>query len=361
MTCGPTVLFADRLPPLVGGMEMHAGQFIEHFAGHPRFPLVGVVTRDDHTRNCLLVEGQREVIDLVGLPERFDPGVVFFNSGRWIEDLRDLRRAFSRATFIYRTGGNEILKAPLEHRNVPDHHERLALWVDTLNDTIDVLITNSAYTEARLQAAGITCRFERVVGGVNQPRVCPRRPVGGPIVFVCAARFVPYKRLDLLVDVLAELVLRGHDLILRLAGDGPLFPEILDRIAHTGLGDRVSLLGAIDNKSVCSEIAQADFYIQLSCDVLTAVPGGTYVHAEGMGRSILEAISCGTYVIAGHSGALSEIVTDYRGMLVDQKSAVAIADRIEPLLASQPRGVPTTEYDWNLVFARYERLWEKLP
>ena len=82
MTCGPTVLFADRLPPLVGGMEMHAGQFIEHFAGHPRFPLVGVVTRDDHTRNCLLVEGQREVIDLVGLPERFDPGVVFFNSGR---------------------------------------------------------------------------------------------------------------------------------------------------------------------------------------------------------------------------------------------------------------------------------------
>ena len=348
------------MPPLIGGMEIHAGQFITHFARHPRFPLLAVVTRDGQARNRLLIDGRQEAIDLCDLPGRFDPKVVFFNSGRWIEDLRDLRRAFPRAAFTYRTGGNEILKAPVERRPISDHQGRQAFWANTLNDTIDVLITNSAYTEARLRAVGLTCRFERVVGGVTQPSPRLRCAPEGPTVFFCAARFVPYKRHDLLIDVTAELVRRGHNLLLRLAGDGPLLPEAQDIVARAGLGERVVFLGAIDNDGVCREIARADFYIQLSGDIVTPVPGGTYVHAEGMGRSILEAISCGTYVVAGQSGALAEIVTAHRGLLVELDAAAPIAERIEPLLISQPRGVPTNEYDWSRVFQRYERLWENL-
>lgn len=361
MRYGPTLLFADRLPPLVGGMEVHAGQFIAHFAGHPRFPLLCVVTRDGATQNCLIIDGRREAIDLRELPGRFQPEVVFFNSGRWIEDLPDLRRAFPQAVFTYRTGGNEILKAPVERQEIPDHRARLAFWANTLNDTIDVLITNSAYTEARLRAVGLTCHFERVVGGASWLGAVPRGAAGGPIVFLCAARFVPYKRHTLLLDVITELVRRGHNLILHLAGDGPLLGEVRDRVAQAGLADRVRFLGAIGNEEVCRQIAQADFYIQLSGDIVTPVPGGTYVHAEGMGRSILEAISRGTYVIAGQSGALPEIVTANRGLLVQVSSAASIAEQIEPLLLLRPRSIPTDEYSWGHVFERYEQLWEQLP
>lgn len=35
---GPIVFFADRLPPLVGGVEIHAGAFVAHFTRHERFP-----------------------------------------------------------------------------------------------------------------------------------------------------------------------------------------------------------------------------------------------------------------------------------------------------------------------------------
>ncbi|MBK6534181.1 MAG: hypothetical protein IPF99_32820 [Deltaproteobacteria bacterium] len=54
--------------------------------------------------------------------------MVFFNSGRWIEDLPRLRASFPRALFVYRTGGNEILKAPLERVVIADHLARQAHW-----------------------------------------------------------------------------------------------------------------------------------------------------------------------------------------------------------------------------------------
>ena len=80
------LFFADRLPPLIGGMEMHARYFIEYFTHHQRFPLVGVITKDCEGNDSLLSSGP---IDIHDLPKHFDPSVIFFNSGRWIEELEE--------------------------------------------------------------------------------------------------------------------------------------------------------------------------------------------------------------------------------------------------------------------------------
>jgi len=358
----PVLLFADRLPPLVGGMEMHARYFIEHFAGHPRCPLVGVVTRDAQGRDCLADGPRREPIELAALPTRFHPEVVFFNSGRWIEDLPRLRESFPRSLFVYRTGGNEILKAPLERARLADHPARQALWAGTLNRAIDLLITNSAFTEQRLRALGVECSFARCVGGVNVEalRDVGREPRPSATVF-CAARFVPYKNHALLIDVVRALVSRGLDLRVRLAGDGPLLEDARGRVRRLGLEHVVDFLGVLDNEATCREIARADLYMQLSSDQPTEVPGGSYLHSEGMGRSILEALSAGTFVVAGRSGALPEIITREHGLLVELGDAASIADQVEPLLRSPPaRRDVTNQYAWSHVFERYELLWEEL-
>ncbi len=362
MTTEGVLLFADRLPPAVGGMEMHARYFIEHFAGHPRFPLLGVITRDDQARDCILKEGLRIPIDLGELAEVFIPAIVLFNSGRWIEDLVRLREIFPSALFVYRTGGNEILKASLDRIHIPSHKTRQGFWVGAINRSIDLLFTNSAFTEERLRSIGVGCRFARFVGGVNIHAVsqAERAAGAGPQIWFCAARFVPYKNHHLLLEVARILADRGIGFELRLAGDGPLFADTRSQVIDSGLQERVTFLGVLDNLAVLEEICRANMYIQLSSDHVTAVEGGSYVHSEGMGRSILEALTAGTFVVAGNSGALPEIVTVDRGLLVDLTSAREIADCMEPLVrASLPRASPSSEYSWQGLFSRYEHIWEQ--
>ena len=343
----PVLLYADRLPPLIGGMEQHAGALLAHLRGHPRFPLAGLITKD--------ADGN----DLEAHPVCAPPAILFFNSGRWIEELPDLRRRWPQALFVYRTGGNEILKAPLTGVHLPDHRARQAFWAATLTATIDLLITNSAFTEGRLREIGVGCPFARCVGGVDQDALSPipRQPC--PPTLFCAARFVPYKNHALLLHTTRLLLDQGHDLRLRLAGDGPLLAPTRALAARLGLDQAVTFLGALDHSPTCAEIARADLYVQLSGDVPTAVEGGSYLHCEGMGRSILEALSAGTFVIAGHSGALPEIVTPDRGRLVPLTSAEGIAAEIGPLLAAPPRPPPTPAWAWPHIFEHYERLWEE--
>lgn len=342
-------LYADRLPPLIGGMEMHAQYFIRYFKAHSRYPLVELVTKD--------VVGE-DLISRLAHSEK-KPSIVFFNSGRWIEQLPELKAQYPEAQFIYRTGGNEIIKAPLMQQKIQCHKERQAVWVSILNETVDVLITNSHYTEQRLLNLGVRCDFQRCVGGVD----CSIRPQkkfdNSTLRLFCAARFVPYKNHHLLIDVIQGLHARGIFCELYLAGDGPLLVDIKNRITQSSLSEYVHCLGVANAEQVAEQIGLAHCYIQLSSDTTTQVTGGEYVHAEGMGRSILEAISYGTYVIAGRSGALSEIVHADRGCLIDLAKSDSICDQVAEALSAMPTVLSgTQEYDWSHYFKHYEGLFE---
>lgn len=350
------LFFADRLPPLFGGVEIHARYFIEHFTDHPHFPLAGIVTKDKGGKDCLVTKEGLEAIEIEELPKRFQPGYLFFNSGRWIEQIPFIKQLFSTAGFLYRTGGNEILKAPLEYQKIDDHSLRQSYWVKTLNQTIDLLITNSDYTEKRLRQLGMTCPFHRCVGGVNVSalKTSSLPALDLPIVF-CAARFVPYKNHSLMLSVIRELIVRGHKFQVRLAGDGPLLKQAQEQALKDHLTSVVTFLGPLDHAQTCQEIVRANIYMQLSGDQEIEVPGGSYIHSEGMGRSILEALTAGVFVVAGRSGALPEIVTQDQGLLVDLKSCYQIADEIEPLFRCLPKRKPfSPRYSWTHIFKSYE-------
>lgn len=353
------LLFADRLPPLTGGMEMHAKYFIEYFFGHPRFPLLAIISKDSEKRDILLWKGTTEIINFEILSQRFNPELIFFNSGCWIEGMERLKEMFHQTKFIYRTGGNEILKAPLVQKKIPNHLSRQNYWKDTINRNVDLMITNSTYTESRLHKLGIITPFIRCVGGVNVDALkYSKRYFQDCKTIFCAARFVPYKNHLLLLDVFHQLRSRGFDVALRFAGDGPCFGNAKKYASDLGLDSAVNFLGVLDNEKVCQEIAQADVYMQLSADILTEVPGGSYIHSECMGRSILEAITAGTYVIAGRSGALEEIVSSDRGSLVDLDPPLAIANKIEDVFRSLPaRPSFCKDYSWKTLFKRYEEIF----
>lgn len=354
------LFFANRLPPLIGGMEMHAKYFIEYFKEHKNFPIIRIVTKNGDGNDCLILDNQTIEIDIAKLDKNLNPEIIFFNSGRWIEDLTKIRSIFPNSKFFYRTGGNEILKAPLVVNNNPDHKKRQLYWVREINNNIDILITNSLYTEKRLDNLGITKPLKRFVGGVDVSGFKNTKYKKNNITTIfCAARFVPYKNHSLMILVIKELALSGLKFKVKLAGDGPLLYKIKQQVEEYNLDSIVEFLGNLDNSESCQEIFNADIYMQLSKDEITKVEGGSYIHSEGMGRSILEALSAGTFVIAGKSGALPEIISHPYGLLIDlNEGEKKIANQINPIIQNPPaRTKVRNDFTWDKIFTGYEKLF----
>jgi glycosyltransferase involved in cell wall biosynthesis len=355
------VLLAGKLWPEVGGMEAHGDNFRRYFAGQQEFPLRGTITFSEQGRQVLIDEHGRH--EFPNIPQLLSTAeVVFYNSGHWITELEIHRRAAHGSCFCYRTGGNEILKADLPNPAPEKHTDRQNFWVRTLNASIDYLITNSVYTEDRLKKIGIHARFARFSGGVTQSVQRTRASRPDIRVFFCAARFVPYKNHQLLLETMVELLRAGERVELRLAGDGPLYEAIKTIAAYSDFPEAIVFLGRVNNEQVMAELAGADYYIQFSSDLPMPVSGGSYVHSEGMGRTILEAISTGTYVIALEAGAIPEVVTPDRGLLLREATAATLAKIIQPLLTKPtPRPTPPTHLGWSSVFEGYTKLWRHAP
>jgi glycosyltransferase involved in cell wall biosynthesis len=360
------LFFADRLPPEIGGMETHADYFIRYFSQHPAFSLAAIVTRDFVGNDCLLEGLQKEPVQLGHYLENLQkhPEIVFFNSGRWIEDLDTIRHYLPNSKLIYRTGGNEILKAPLEKTKIPLLKDRQVVWRDQINRNINYLITNSDFTERRLSELGINqSKFRKCVGGVNttysEAHLQRERNPSDPKVFLCTSRFVPYKNHSTLIDVFNELRNRGNRFILLLVGDGPLLNDSKAKVNRLGLQDQVLFPGVFTNEQVLVSMIDSDFYVQLSTEYETILQGGSYIHAEGMGRSILEAVSTGTFVITTRTGALPEIISEQEGILVDVTNTPLMVRLIEGLILDTPRiKKPTNNYSWQNYFRVYETIFE---
>ena len=65
------LFFADRLPPLIGGMEMHAKYFIEYFINHSKFPILSIITKNLKGQDCIILDGKLKLINLNKLEIKF--------------------------------------------------------------------------------------------------------------------------------------------------------------------------------------------------------------------------------------------------------------------------------------------------
>jgi glycosyltransferase involved in cell wall biosynthesis len=124
------------------------------------------------------------------------------------------------------------------------------------------------------------------------------------------------------------------------------------------LEGRTEFLGSLSNEETCAAIANADYSLHLSNDEPTSVRGGSYLHCEGMGRAVLEAITAGTFVIAARTGALPEVVGPGSGTLVDELRPESVARALARVVRESPRRRPWSDlYSWVNYFSAYEGLW----
>jgi alpha-1,6-mannosyltransferase len=159
-------------------------------------------------------------------------------------------------------------------------------------------------------------------------------------LLIYTGRFAPEKNLHLLAHAVG-LLGQGHALI--AVGSGPAPPA----------GERVLVLPPARD---CHSLAR----IVASCDV--------YVHAgdqETFGLGVLEAMACGTPVVAAGAAGLAELVRG-AGRLVDERSGGAWAEAIKASLdgdnCTQRRAAlaRAQQQDWPHVLSQMTRRYAAL-
>src|SRR5262249_34957635 len=123
------------------------------------------------------------------------------------------------------------------------------------------------------------------------PSAAGRRQRGGGRA-VHVSNFRPVKRVAWLLRAF-ELATRGTSALLTLVGDGPDQGACRTLARELGIGDRVRFLGERD--ALPELLAEADVFALSSSE-------------ESFGLSALEAMSCGTPVVATRVGGVSEVV-----------------------------------------------------
>ncbi|MFD9498255.1 glycosyltransferase [Streptomyces sp. NPDC060035] len=160
------------------------------------------------------------------------------------------------------------------------------------------------------------CRPDRRSGTLRA-----RHVVGDAVLLLLCSRLSVEKRPGRALDALAALRCQGVPAALVVAGDGPLRAGLEGRARAERLP--VEFLGHVRERAHLADL-------QATADLCLA-PGP----AETFGLSALEALACGTPVVASGSSALPEVVGD--GGLAAADTGEAFAAAVRELLARPER------------------------
>lgn len=144
-------------------------------------------------------------------------------------------------------------------------------------------------------------------------------------ILLMVGNILPVKGLDVLLDALSAAsgpAADGARPTLVVAGKGPMREQAEKQAARNGLGDVVRFLGHVAREDVASWMNAADAVVLPS-------------RREGCPNVVLEALSCGTPVVASRVGAVPDLLDENCGIIVEPEDAGALGQAIRAALTRQ--------------------------
>lgn len=206
----------------------------------------------------------------------------------------------------------------------------------------DITTPSASLLRARLQSAAFTAvcteagRERLAAAGADRLRVIrhgvysdeyPEAGRGGHRI-VAVGRLVPKKGFIYLLNACDILKRRDVPFRCTIVGAGPQRALLEGMVQDMGLQDAVELVGEQDQAGVKAQLESSAVFVLPS---IRTAEGDS----DGLSNALVEAMAAGLPVITTDVSAAKELVRDAEtGLLIPEKDAIALADRIEALLVS---------------------------
>jgi glycosyltransferase involved in cell wall biosynthesis len=180
-------------------------------------------------------------------------------------------------------------------------------------------------------------------------REATRRKLGmSRTTLLSVGHLIPRKGHELVIGALPRL----PDVDLIIIGDGPERAALGAQARDCGVGDRVRFVGAVPQEELRSYYGAGDALVLASS-------------REGWANVLLEAMACGTPVVATTVGGSPEVVAaPEAGGLIAERSPAAVAEGVRRLFAAYPDRGATRRYaekfGWEETTRGQLRLFERV-
>jgi len=169
-------------------------------------------------------------------------------------------------------------------------------------------------------------------------------------------RFSPEKGIGNLVEAVSEIREASPDVRFWIVGDGQLRDEIEQYVKKNNLDDKVRLVGEVSRNEIPGYLNQLK---------LLVIPS----YSEGLPNTILEAMACGTPVLATPVGSIPDVITDGEtGFIMEDNSPECIARSVIRALnhpniekiAHNAHAVVERKYTYQAAVERYRDILANL-
>jgi glycosyltransferase involved in cell wall biosynthesis len=148
----------------------------------------------------------------------------------------------------------------------------------------------------------------------------PKKGAGHTLELICVGRLVADKGHLVLLGAFYRLLSRGHKIRLRIIGDGTERRNLESFVRQNGLGDSVTLEGALSHESTRQLLARADIFVLAS-------------FAEGLPVALMEAMAMEVACVSTYIAGIPELIrSEVDGVLVPASSEDGLVEALERLI-----------------------------
>ncbi len=185
-----------------------------------------------------------------------------------------------------------------------------------------VLVNGYGIDESRVRIVPGGVDIEEYETGLTRAEA--RERLGWPAdrrIILCVRRLMRRMGVEGLIDAVDAVRHKHPDVLLLIAGRGPISEELVARIERLGLSDHARLLGFVPEDDLPIAYAAADFSVMPT------------VALEGFGLPTVESLASGTPVLVTPQGGLPEVVRALDPRLVcDDITPAALGSRMGEVL-----------------------------